>query len=345
MAQNIIQKAINKLMEGKSLSRSESKKVMSAVMRGEGSEAQISAFLVALRMKGETVDEITGAVEALKSKTRSFNRRFKNVVDTCGTGGDALNTFNISTAAAIVAAGAGVAVAKHGYRSVSSRCGSADVLNALGVNLDISLAEMEKCLHEVGIAFLFAPKLETTMRYAMGPRSEIGARTIFNILGPLTNPARTKRQLIGIYDPKLVRPVVEVMQLLGSEQIMAVCGSEGMDEISISGVTYVSELIHGGIYDYTIRPENFEIVTAPLHKIQVKTVQESKKILLGVLRNQPSPARDVTILNAGAAIKVSGKVDSIWDGIKAAKDALGSGSALKKLHDMIAFSNSVAKTA
>ncbi len=344
MVKNIIQKAINKLMEGKSLSRLESKKVMYAIMRGEGSDAQISAFLVALRMKGETVDEITGAVEAVKSKTKSFKSRFENVVDTCGTGGDALNTFNISTAAALVAAGAGVAVAKHGYRSVSSKCGSSDVLKALGVNLEISLSDMEKCLYEVGIAFLFAPKLETTMRYAMGPRSEIGARTIFNILGPLTNPARTRRQLIGIYDPGLVHPVVEVMQLLGSEQIMAVCGSEGMDEISISGITHISELINGRIYDYTIRPESFEIVSASLDKIQVKTIQDSKNMLLSVLKNQPSAAREVTLMNAGAAIKVSGKVDSIWEGIKAAKESVISGAALKKLQDVIAFTRTIPVT-
>jgi len=343
MALNVIQKAINKLMDGKSLTRVESKKVMHTIMRGEGSDAQISAFLVALRMKGETVDEITGAVEAVSSRTRTFKSRFENVVDTCGTGGDALSTFNISTAAAFVAAGAGVAVAKHGYKSVSSKSGSADVLSALGINLDISLSDMENCLFEVGIAFLFAPKLETTMRYAMGPRSEIGARTIFNILGPLTNPARTRRQLIGIYDPKLVHPVVEVMQLLGSEQIMAVCGSEGMDEISISGVTHISELVNGRIYDYTLRPENFEIVSAPVNKIQVKNVQESRRMLLSVLKNQSSPARDITLLNAGAAIKVSGKADSIWDGIKSARESLASGTALKKLQDVVAFTRAIAK--
>ena len=338
---SIIQIAINKLMNGKSLTRLESKKVMHTIMRGEGSDAQISAFLVALRMKGETVDEITGAVEAVKSRTKSFHSRFKNVVDTCGTGGDALNTFNISTAAALVAAGAGVAVAKHGYRSVSGKSGSTDVLNALGVRLDISLEDMRNCLYETGIAFLFAPKLETTMRYAMGPRSEIGSRTIFNILGPLINPARTKRQLIGVYDPKLVHPVVEVMQLLGSEQIMAVCGSDGMDEISISGITHVSELINGRIYDYMIRPENFEIVSKHVNAIQVRSVIESKKMLLNVLKNITSPARDITILNAGAAIKVSGKVDSISDGIKAAKESLNSGAAMKKLQDVITFTKAI----
>jgi anthranilate phosphoribosyltransferase len=215
------------------------------------------------------------------------------------------------------------------------------VLNALGVRLDISLEDMRKCLYEAGIAFLFAPKLETTMRYAMGPRSEIGSRTIFNILGPLINPARTRRQLIGVYDPKLVHPVVEVMQLLGSEQIMAVCGSDGMDEISISGITHVSELINGRIYDYMIRPENFELVSRSVNTIQVKSVPESKKMLLSVLKNAASPARDITILNAGAAIKVSGKVDSIWDGIKAAKESLNSGAAMKKLQDVINFTRAI----
>ena len=336
---NAVQTAINKLINGKNLSRTESRKAMHAIMNGDGTDAQISAFLVALRMKGETVDEITGVVEAIKSKSTRIKSKFKNVVDTCGTGGDALHTFNISTGAALVAAGAGVAVAKHGNQSVSSKSGSADVLKSLGVNIDVSPAKMEECLYETGITFLFAPKLQTSVRYAMGPRSEIGARTIFNILGPLLNPARTKRQLIGVYDKNLVRPVVEVLEILGAEQIFAVNGHEGMDEISITGPTKISELINGKIFDYNIAPENFEIDTAPISTIQVKTVTESKKMLRSVLKGKASPALDVVLLNAGATIKVSGKVESMWDGVKLARESIESGRADSVLEKLIKFTN------
>ena len=337
----IIQKAIYTLIEGKSLTRNNSKKVMKIIMRGEATEAQISAFLVALRMKGETVEEVAGAVEAMKDDATQIKFRFENIVDTCGTGGDSLNTFNISTAAAFVAAGAGVAVAKHGSRSVSSKCGSSDVLTALGINIDIPPEEMEKCLYEVGIAFLFAPKLKTSMPYAMGPRAEIGARTIFNILGPLTNPARTKRQLVGVYDVNLLRLMVEVLKELGAIQVMAVHGNEGIDEISISGPTKVCELVDGAIYDYQIRPENFKIPTSPLKTIQSFSASQNKKILMDVLKGKESPALNVVLLNAGAAIKVSGKVNSIWDGVQLAQKSIFSGVALEKLNRLKEFTAKV----
>ncbi|TFH02954.1 MAG: anthranilate phosphoribosyltransferase [Calditrichales bacterium] len=337
----IIQKAINRLIEGKNLTRNESKRVMKIIMRGEATEAQISAFLVALRMKGETVEEVTGAVEAMKDDATHIKSTYKNIVDTCGTGGDSLNTFNISTAAAFVAAGAGVAVAKHGTRSVSSKCGSSDVLTALWVNIDIPPEMMEECLYEVGISFLFAKKLKTSMPYAMGPRMEIGARTIFNILGPLTNPARTKRQLVGVYEIKLVRLVVEVLKELGAVQTMAVHGLEGIDEISISGPTKVCEMVDGVIYEYQIRPENFKIQSAPLQAIQTNAASKNKKILLNVLKGEPSPALDVVLLNAGAAIKVSGKVNSLWDGVLLARESITSGNALDKLNKLKKFTNRV----
>ena len=337
----LIQNAINRLIEGKSLSRSETKKLMKIIMRGEATEAQISAFLVALRMKGETVEEVTGAVEAMADNATHIKSRFKNIVDTCGTGGDSLNTFNISTAAALVAAGAGVAVAKHGSRSVSSKCGSSDVLTALGVNIDIPPEEMEECLYEVGIAFLFAPKLKTSMPYAMGPRREIGARTIFNILGPLTNPARTRHQLVGVYDIHLLRLMVEVLKELGAVQAMAVHGLEGIDEISISGQTKVCELVDGSVYEYYIRPEDFEINSAPLSRIQSSSATQNKKILLEVLKGKSGPPLDVVLLNAGAAIKVSGKVQSIWEGIQHAKESIKSGAAIEKLQKLKKFTNQV----
>ena len=337
----IIKNAINHLIEGRSLSRTESKKIMKIIIRGEATEAQISAFLVALRMKGETVEEVAGAADAMKDGATHIKSRFKNIVDTCGTGGDSLNTFNISTAAAFVAAGAGVAVAKHGSKSVSSKCGSSDVLTALGVNINIPAEEMEKCLYEVGIAFLFAPTLKTSLPYAMGPRREIGARTIFNILGPLTNPARTKRQLVGVYDSNLVRLMVEVLKELGAVQAMAVHGEEGIDEISISGPTRVCELLNGSISEYNIRPEDFKISTSPLQMIQSKSANQNKSILMNVLKGKPSPALDVVLLNAGAAIKVSGKVESIWDGLQLAKESIQSGAAWEKLEKLKNFTKKV----
>jgi anthranilate phosphoribosyltransferase len=337
----IIQKAINHLIEGRSLTRNESKKIMKIIMRGEATEAQISAFLVAMRIKGETVEEVTGAVDAINDGATHIKSRFKNIVDTCGTGGDSLNTFNISTAAAFVAAGAGVAVAKHGMRSVSSKCGSSDVLTSLGVNIDIPPEKMEECLYELGIAFLFAPKLKTSTLYAMGPRREIGARTIFNILGPLMNPARTKRQLVGVYDTKLVRLMVEVLKELGAIQVMAVHGVEGIDEISISGQTKVCELVDGSIYEYHIRPDNFKLSQAPLSSIQTSSATQNKKMLLNVLKGIPSPAMDVVLLNAGATIKVSGKVNSIWEGVQEARDSILSGAALEKLNKLKEFTTSI----
>ncbi len=341
MMNTIIQNAINKLIDGKSLTRSESRKVMTIIMQGKATDAQISAYLVAQRMKGETVEEVTGAAEAMTKQSKKIKPRFANVVDTCGTGGDSLNTFNISTTAAFIAAGAGATVAKHGHRSVSSLCGSADILLKLGVNIDLSPEQVEKCLYEIGIGFLFAPKFHASARYSFGPRMEIGARTIFNILGPLTNPARTKRQLIGVYDQNILRLVVEVMRELGSKQVMAVHGNDGIDEISISASTKICELVDGAIYNYEIKPENFHIHSAPIKTIQSKSCTSNKNFLLSVLKGKDSPALSVALLNAGAAIKVSGKVESISEGVKLAKESVSSGAAKDKLDKLINFTNSV----
>ncbi len=338
---SVIQNSINKLIEGKSLTRSESRKMMTIIMEGKATDAQVSAYLVALRMKGETVDEVTGAAEAMAKQSTKIKARFANVVDTCGTGGDSLNTFNISTTAAFIAAGAGVAVAKHGHRSVSSLCGSADVLMELGVKIELSPPQVERCLYEIGIGFLFSPKFHASTPYALGPRMEIGARTIFNILGPLTNPARTKRQLIGVYNVNLLKLVVDVMKELGSKQVMAVHGKDGIDEISISTSTKICELVDGAIYDYEIKPEDFQIHSAPIKTIQSKSCTSNKKLLLNALKGENSPALNVALLNAGAAIKVSGKVESIADGIKLAKKSVSSGAAKDKLDRLIDFSNSV----
>ena len=339
MKVNIIHQAINRLISGENLTRVESKNVMKLIMQGDASDAQIAAYLVALRIKGETVEEITGAAEVMRANATTIKSKYRNLVDTCGTGGDSLNTFNISTAAAIVTAGAQIPVAKHGNRSVSSKCGSADILRELGVNIDLEPDKMEKSLAEAGIAFLFAPKLHPSMKHAMGARREIAARTIFNILGPLTNPAKAKRQLIGVYNKNLVRTVAEVLKALGSDQVIVVHGYEGLDEISISGKTKVCELINGDIYDYEIWPEDFGFSSVPVQSIQCKNIEMNKKIFLKVLQGVGSPALNAVLLNAGAAIRVSGKAESINDGIKIARESIKSGAAMKKLEDLKELSN------
>jgi anthranilate phosphoribosyltransferase len=340
MNASIIQYVINQLIEGQNLSRDQSKNMMNLIMQGKATDVQIAGFLVALRMKGETVDEITGAVEVMRANAMVIKTRHRNFIDTCGTGGDSLNTFNISTAAAFVTAGAGIPVAKHGNKSVSSRCGSADLLTALGVNIDVGVDLMEKSLSEVGIAFLFAPKLHPSMKYAMPARRELGTRTIFNLLGPLTNPAKAKRQLIGVYHADLVGVVVEVLKELGSIQVIAVHGLEGMDEVSICGKTKVSELVNGEIYEYEIKPEDFHLRSAPLKSIQCTDVETNKKMFLQVLKGIESPALHAVLLNAGAAIRVSGRADSIHEGIIIARDSIDSGAAMIKLEELIKITNS-----
>lgn len=313
--------------------------IMNEIMENHATDAQISAYLVALHMKGETVDEITGSAEAFSDKTMSFKVKYNNMVDTCGTGGDNLHTFNISTTAAFVTAGAGVTVAKHGHRSVSSKCGSADLLASLGVNIEMNKRTIERCFQEVGLAFLFAPKFLKGWRYAFGPRREIGARTILNILGPLTNPVRTQRQLIGVYDPNLMHTIINVMLELGAEQMMVVHGHDGLDEITISGKTSVVEFIDRKIYEYEITPEDFQLQSAPISTIQSEGCSDSVSFVSDVLKGKPGPATDVVILNAGAAIKVSGKVNSLAEGIELAKESISSGAARKKLEKIIEITN------
>jgi len=312
---------------------------MKEIMENRASDAQISAYLVALHMKGETVDEITGSAEAFSDKFLKIKVKYDNMVDTCGTGGDDLHTFNISTAAAFVTAGAGVTVAKHGHRSVSSKCGSADLLAALGLNIEMSRRTIERCFSEVGLAFLFAPKFLKGWRYTLGPRMEIGARTILNILAPLTNPARTKRQLIGVYDPNLMYTIANVMRELGAEQIMVVHGADGLDEITISGKTKIVEFINNQLYEYEITPESFNLHSAPISTIQSECREDSVQYIRDVLSGKSCPATDVVILNAGAAIKVSGKVNTLAEGIELAKHSIASGSAQKKLDKLIEITN------
>lgn len=335
----ILKSVISKLMDGKDLTRDESRLVMTEIMQNRATDAQISAYLVSLSMKGATVDEITGSVEALTNEQSVINIKYENIVDTCGTGGDNLNTFNISTTAAFICAGAGVAVAKHGHRSVSSKCGSADLLKAVGVNIDIPQKHVLDCLNKIGIAFLFAPKFQQSWRPSHGPRREIGARTIFNILGPLTNPARIKRQLIGVYDTSLMLTIANVMKELGAEQVMVVHGDDGLDEITITEESRIVELIDGEIYDYKISPENFNLHTAELSSIQSTSREDNIKFMKNILSGKASPATDIAILNAAAAIKVSGKVDSINDGIQLAQESINSGAAKEKLEKLIKITN------
>jgi len=326
-------------MDNKNLSRLESRTVMNEILDKKATDAQVSAFLVALRMKGETVDEITGTAEAVTSKTKRIPLKYKYMVDTCGTGGANLFTFNISTTAAFVTAGAGVIVAKHGHVSVSSKCGSADLLVQLGINIKASRKKIKKCLDEIGIAFLFSQKSRGSAQYAMGPRMEIGSRTLFNILGPLTNPARTRRQIIGVYDIELMHVVVDVMRELGSERIMVVHGNDGLDEITITGPTNAVELIDGRMQEYEIRPEDYGMQSVPLAKIQTGECSANKDILLDVLAGKKGPARNIVLLNAGAAVKVSGKAETLEEGIQMAKDSIDSGAAMAKLDKIIELSN------
>ncbi len=333
----VIKGAIAKLMRGENLTRNESRLVMNEIMDKKATDAQISAYLVALRIKGETVDEITGAAEAM-THTASMKVKQENMVDICGTGGDNLSTFNISTTAALVAAGAGVTVAKHGHRSVSSKCGSADLLQNLGIQIDMPRNKIRRCLKEIGLGFFFDPKFHKSWHYALGPRQEIGARTVFNILGPLTNPARIRRQVVGVYDPSLMQTLIQVLRELGAEQVMMVHGAEGLDEISITGETYILELIDNQIYEYTITPENFNLRSAPIQNIQSTSCEQNVEYLHSVLDGRLSPARDVVLLNAGAAIKVSGKVDSLYEGIELAQQSIDSGAAKEKLRLLVEMS-------
>lgn len=333
-----IKDAIQTLVAHTNLSQDEAHEVGRELMSGTTTDAQIGAFLTALRMKGETVDEITGMALVMRENATSITTQRTNIIDTCGTGGDSSGTFNISTAAALVAAGAGVVVAKHGNRSVSSSCGSADVLKELGVNLEATPAQVGTCIDKVGIGFMFAPLMHSTMKYVIGPRRELAMRTIFNILGPLTNPAGAKRQVLGVFDPKLAEPLAQVLKKLGSEQVMVVNGG-GLDEISLSGPTNVAELKAGKVTTSIITPEDYGITRAPLETLTCTTVAECAEAVQAVLQGTLGPRRDIVLLNAGAAIYISGMVPTLAEGVVAAAGAIDDGRALKTLQDLVTCSN------
>lgn len=329
-----IQDAIAKLIEGRDLTRDRTIGSMNQIMSGEATDAQIGAFLVALRVKGETADEIAGAAEVMREKATRVVTRHATVVDTCGTGGDGAGTFNISTAAAFVAAGAGLCVAKHGNRAASSLCGSADVLKKLGVNIEASPETTGRCLDEVGIGFLFAPALHGAMRYAIGPRREVGVRTIFNALGPLTNPAGATRHLIGVYSRSLTGRLAEVLRTLKSERAFVVHGLDGLDEITTTGPTRVSELNDGAVTTYEIRPEDLGIKRSTPGDLAGGNAETNASILRRVLNGEPGPRRDIVVLNAAAAIVAGGAADDLQAGIELAGETVDSGRAMDKLEEL-----------
>jgi len=334
------QQALTRLIEQREIFYDEMLSLMRQIMKGEVTQAQIAGILVGLRVKKETIGEISAAAFVMRefaSKVPVSKR--EHLVDTCGTGGDAAHTFNISTASALVAAAAGAQVAKHGGRSVSSTCGSADVLEALGVNLNLTPEQVGKSIDEIGIGFMFAPNFHGAMKYAAPVRRELGVRTMFNVLGPLTNPAGAENQVMGVFHPDLVGIQARVLQRLGSRHVLVVNGSDGLDEITISGATNIGELKDGQVIEYTVTPEQFGFKSAPLDSIRVSNVEEAKAMLLGVLDNRPSAARDIVQLNAGAAIYAAGLSATLAEGVKKATEAIASGAAKHKLAQLIAISH------
>ncbi len=336
-----IQDALNRLIEGNELFYDEMLAIMGQIMRGEVSPVQTAAILMGLRVKGETIGEIAASAQVLRelsTKVEPKNRAY--LVDTCGTGGDRQHTFNISTTAAFVAAAAGAKVAKHGGRSVSSSSGSADVLEALGINIMLSPDQVARCIDQVGIGFMFAPSFHSAMKHAAPIRKELGVRTIFNILGPLINPATALNQLMGVFHPDLVGIQARVLKQLGSRHVMVVHGFDGLDEISLSEPTLVAELKDGHVNEYQIEPAMFGLKAAPVEALRASGAASSKAMLLAVLDNQPGPARDIVALNAGAAIYVSGHSVSLKDGVGRAFEVLDSGAAKQKLDQLETLSQS-----
>ena len=336
----MIREAIAGIVRGEDLREAEMMAVMTEVMEGAATPAQIAAFMTALRIKGETVEEVTGAARIMRQKATRVDARASVVVDTCGTGGDGRNTFNISTTAAFVVAAAGLTVAKHGNRAVSSGCGSADVLEALGVRIDAAPEIVEECLQQIGIGFLFAPRLHGAMKYAIGPRREIGIRTIFNMLGPLTNPAGATAQLIGVYDPKLTEMFAGVLRNLGTKRAFVVHGADGLDEATVTAETRVSELKEEMISTYNIDPVDLFGETAPAEGLKGGDAEANARITSAVLGGEPGVRRRIVVLNAALAIVAGGKAETIRDGIASAEACIDSGAARKKLQALIEHSNS-----
>jgi len=331
--------AIKMVMQKQDLSTDEMALVMQQIMTGEATPAQIAGFLVGLQMKGETVTEIAAAATVMRSLATPVEINGAHVVDTCGTGGDGASTFNVSTASAFVVAAAGAKVAKHGNRSISSSSGSADVLEAAGVNLDITPEQVKHCVDSVGVGFMFAQKHHGAMKFAIGPRREMGVRTVFNLLGPLTNPAQAPNQVLGVFDQKWVEPMANVLKELGSKHVLIVHADDGLDEISIGSATSVAELNNGVVTKYTIQPEDFGLDRCDIAQLAVNNAQESLSIIRDIFSGKQGPARDIVVLNAGAAIYAADLVPNLAEGIKLAQTHIDNGSAQQKLDALITCSN------
>lgn len=325
---------------GNNLSESEMMDAMTQVMSGKVNNIQLAAFLTALQVKKETVPEIVGAVKVMRQKAENVKVNTSNIIDTCGTGGDGADTFNISTAVAFVAAGAGATVAKHGNRAVSSKSGSADVLQCLGVNINATLNTIERCIEEVGIGFLFAPLMHKAMKHAVEVRKSLGFRTIFNLLGPLTNPANAPSQILGVYDSKWVKPISEVLKELGSHHAMVVHGFDGLDEITLTTETQISELNNGIVTSYTLNPKDFGFSLCSSNNLKGGGPEINADVIRGILNGKKGCKTDIVLLNAAAAIYVAGKAESIQQGIQAANKSISSGEANKKLEELCRVSNS-----
>ena len=335
-----MQSAIKTVLERKDLTAEEMNTVMRIIMTGEATPAQIGGFLVGLRMKGETVDEIAAAAKVMRELATGVKVSGDHIVDIVGTGGDGSNTFNISTACTFVVAAAGGTVAKHGNRSVSSKSGSADLLEAAGVKLDLNSEQVAKCINDVGVGFMFAPMHHSAMKHAIGPRKEMAVRTIFNVLGPLTNPAGAPNQLLGVFSDELVEPLAEVLNKLGSNHVMVVHSEDGMDEISIGAVTNVAELKDGKVTTYSITPDQFGFTRTNISELAVNSAEESLAVIKKVFDNESGAAKDIVKFNSGAAIYVAGLADSLEAGIEKAEEVISSGAAKAKLDALIKISSS-----
>ena len=334
-----IQEALKKVLDKLNLKEEEMILVMTQVMEGKVEDSQLGAFLTALRMKGETIEEITGAAKVMRDKAEKIKVSKDPIIDTCGTGGDGANTFNISTAAAFVVAGCDISVAKHGNRAVSSRSGSADVLKCLGVNIEASKLTVEKCIDQIGIGFLFAPLMHGAMKHAAGVRKQLGIRTIFNLLGPLTNPAGANAQVIGIYDSSRLKQIASVLKLLGTRKAFVVHGSDGLDEITLTGETKVCELANGQISEYILKPDSFDLTACEAKDITGGTPEENADILKAILSGIKGPKRDIVLMNASAAICASDKKESLKAAMELARESIDSGSAEQKLKDLCRLSH------
>jgi len=334
-----MQSAIRAVTERRDLSGDEMQQVMRTIMTGEASQAQLGGFLIGLRMKGETVDEIAAAASVMRELATKVDVDGENLVDTCGTGGDGSKTFNISTASAFVVSAAGAQVAKHGNRSISSKSGSADVLEALGVNIGLAPDQVATCIKKIGVGFMFAPQHHSAMKHAIGPRKEMAVRTVFNLLGPLTNPAAAPNQVVGVFSDQWVEPIARVLAKLGSKHVLVVHAEDGMDEISVSSPTKVAELKEGEVSVYKVTPEQFALSVGDKNSLSVDDARQSSEMIKGILNGDAGPATDIVCLNAGAAIYVSGLASSIEAGVKKAQEVIANGKAREKLEALVEFTN------